>query len=206
MNDPPDPEREGTPELSTDEQLAILADPAIRSFLMRYLRAAHPGVSDPDREDIASGVLTKLIDRVRRGVWAPEPDRARLESFLRTAARWAVVDHYRSARLGHEQLSPNELMEDLALSDDEAAAALDRSATVGAVKTALTEIQRSDDTTVFMIVTYILDELQRTGIRPSNRQVARDCDISHTAVANAVLRMRPYFAEAWRTAGADHEG
>jgi len=39
-----------------------------------------------------------------------------------------------------------------------------------------------------------------TGEQPSNRETATACGISHTAVAKALVRMRPYFEQARQTA------
>ena len=62
------------------------------------------------------------------------------------------------------------------------------------------KIHDSGDSTLFVVVTHILDHIQRTGERPSNRQTAAACGLSHTAVANALIRMRPYFEPARKDA------
>ena len=121
-----------------------------------------------------------------------------LRSYLRTAADWAVVDFYRSRR--REAPVAPETLHELVLSDDEAAAALTATATAAGVRAALGRIQRAGDATLFKVATYALDHIQRTGEQPSNRQIATACGISHTAVANALVRMRPYFAQARQTA------
>jgi hypothetical protein len=70
---------------------------------------------------------------------------------------------------------------------------LEAAATASAVRTVLRRVQVDGDATLFRVVTYLLDELQRTGTRPSNRQIAGAVGLSHTAVANALVRLRPYF-------------
>jgi DNA-directed RNA polymerase specialized sigma24 family protein len=190
--------------MTVQAQLELIASADNLAFLCRYLRAAHPEISSHDAEDIAAGVLTRLVDRVRSSDWVPQPDRKMLQSYLRTAANWAVIDSFRLARRAHEQPLPPELMRDLVLTDDETAAALDHAATAKAVRAALRRIQQDGDATLFRIVTYLLDELQRTGARPSNRQIATAVGLSHTAVANALVRVRPYFEGVHKLAEPDY--
>jgi DNA-directed RNA polymerase specialized sigma24 family protein len=167
-------------------------------FLRKYLAARHAGLPAADAEDIIDTVMARLIDRITSGRWVPDPHPPMLRSYLRTAVDWAVVDFYRSGRR-EAPVAPDTLHE-LVLSDDQAAAALTETATVAGVHDALGHIQRARDATLFKVVTYMLDHIQRTGEQPSNRQTATACGISHTAVAKALVRMRPYFAQARQTA------
>lgn len=188
------------------EHLELVGSADNLAFLRRHLRSAHPGLSSHDAEDIAVTVLSRLMDRVHSGDWAPQPNRKMLESYLRRAADWAVVDLFRKASRAHERSLPPESMRDLALSDDETASALEDAATATAVRGALRRIQESGDATLFRVVTYLLDVLQRTGARPSNRQVARACGLSHTGVADALVRGRAYFAEVRNTDDPEGRG
>src|SRR3954468_2006289 len=172
------------------------------AFLRRHLRSAHPGLSTHDAEDIAVAVLSRLMDRAHRGDWAPQSNRKMLESSL----RWAVLDFFRRASRAHEQSVPPESMHDLALSDDETASALEDAATATAVRDVLRRIQESKDATLFRVLTYLLDVLQQTGARPSNRQVAKACGLSHTGVADALVRGRAYFEEVRKMADPDYRG
>ena len=61
------------------------------------------------------------------------------------------------------------------------------------MRNALLGVYQDGDSTTFHIVTFILDQLQRTGEMPSNRQTARACGVSHTAVAKSLERFRRYF-------------
>jgi DNA-directed RNA polymerase specialized sigma24 family protein len=176
------------------------------AFLRRHLRSAHPGLSTHDAEDIAVAVLSRLMDRAHRGDWAPQSNRKMLESYLRRAADWAVLDFFRRASRAHEQSLPPESMRDLALSDDETASALEDAATATAVRDVLRRIQESQDATLFRVLTYLLDVLQQTGARPSNRQVAKACGLSHTGVADALVRGRAYFVEVRNMADPDYRG
>jgi DNA-directed RNA polymerase specialized sigma24 family protein len=188
------------------EHLELLGSADNLAFLRRHLRSAHPGLSTHDAEDIAVAVLSRLMDRAHRGDWAPQSNRKMLESYLRRAADWAVLDFFRRASRAHEQSLPPESMRDLALSDDETASALEDAATATAVRGVLRRIQESRDATLFRVLTYLLDVLQQTGARPSNRQVAKACGLSHTGVADALVRGRAYFEEVRKMADPDYRG
>jgi DNA-directed RNA polymerase specialized sigma24 family protein len=166
----------------------------------------HPSLSSHDVDDIAVTVVTRLIDRVDRGDWAPDPNRKMLRSYLRRAADWAALDFFRLANRAHEQSMPPESMRDLVLTDDDTASALEETVTATAVREALSRVQEAGDATLFRVVTYLLDELQRTGVRPSNRQIAKACGLSHTGVADALVRGRAHFEHVRRMADPDHHG
>src|SRR5258706_3592038 len=100
-------------------------------FLRKHLRARHTGLPPADAEDIIDTVMARLIDRITSGRWVPDPHPPMLRSYLRTAADWAVVDFYRSGRR-EAPVAPGTLDEH-ALSDDQAAAALTETATVAGV-------------------------------------------------------------------------
>lgn len=180
-------------------RVALVASRENLEFLRRYLRSNHPSISSQDGEDIAANVMTRLIGRINAGRWIPEPDPAMIRGYLRKGADWAVVDFYRMAQRTHENPVSNDVLSELALTDDEAVASLGRAATTDGVRAALRRIQASGDVTLFLVVTYLLDHVQRTGERPSNRQIGAACGISHTGVANALVRMRPYFEVARET-------
>jgi DNA-directed RNA polymerase specialized sigma24 family protein len=188
------------------EHLELVGSADNLAFLRRYLGSAHPGLSSHDAEDIAVSVLSRLMDRVQRGDWAPQSNRKMLESYLRRAADWAVLDFFRRASRAHERSLPPESMRDLALSDDETASTLEDAATATAVRGVLHRIQESGDATLFRVITYLLDVLQQTGARPSNRQVAKACGLSHTGVADALVRGRAYFEEVRNMADPDYRG
>jgi DNA-directed RNA polymerase specialized sigma24 family protein len=194
----------GSEDRTARERLELLASADNLAFLRRHLRSAHPGLSSHDAEDIAVSVLARLIDRVRQGDWAPDPNRRMLQSYLRRAADWAVLDFFRRANRVHERSVPPESLRDLVLSDDETASALEDAATASAVRAALRRIQETEDAVLFRVITHLLDAIQQTGARPSNRQIAKACGLSHTAVANALVRGRPYFEEARKMADPDH--
>jgi len=165
-------------------------------FLHRHLRRRHPGLAEAEVEDLAETVMTRVIATITAGTWAPRPESNMIKGYLRRAADWAVVDLYRAARHTHEHPVPHEVLQDLALTDDQAVAVLDQHATTDSVLAALESIRKSGDRTLFQVVTAVLDHIQRTGKQPSNREIALTCGISHTAVAKALVRMRPYFTEA----------
>ena len=96
-------------------------------------------------------------------------------------------------------------MRDLVLTDDETASALEDAATATAIRGVLRRIQESGDATLFRVVTYLLDEIQQTGARPSNGQIAKACHLSHTGVADALARGRPHFETVRRMAEPDYQ-
>src|SRR3954447_8696771 len=196
----------GAGAVPRQEHLELVGSADNLDFLRRHLRSAHPGLSSHDAEDITVAVLSRLMDRVQRGDWAPQSNRKMLESYLRRAADWAVLDFFRRASRAHERSLPPESMRDLALSDDETASALEDEATATAVRAVLRRIQESEDATLFRVVTYLLDVLQQTGARPSNRQVAKACGLSHTGVAQALVRGRAYFEQVRNMADPDYHG
>ena len=90
----------GPRNISLQEQLELVGSADNLTFLRR-IRVAHPGLSSHDAEDIAVAVLTRLIDKVHSGDWAPKSNRKMLESYLRRAANWAVMDFFRLANRTH---------------------------------------------------------------------------------------------------------
>lgn len=165
-------------------------------FLHRHLRRRHSNLAEAEVEDLAETVMTRVIATITAGTWTPQPDPAMIKGYLRRAADWAVVDLYRAARHTREHPVPHEVLQDLVFTDDQAVAVFDQHATTTSVHAALHRIRASGDRTLFQVVTAILDHIQRTGQQPSNRETALTCGISHTAVAKALVRMRPYFTEA----------
>jgi len=178
------------------DSVGLVASQENRSYLRGYLLSRHPGLDGQDAEDIIEDVLIRLVGRITDGSWTPVPHEPRIRAYLRNAAHWAVVDFHRSARRTRESPVPTEDLHDLLLTDDEAVARLSRDATTESVRAALRRIRDSGDATAFVVVTAILDHIQRTGEQPSNRQTGAACGLSHTAVANALARLRPSFEQA----------
>ena len=85
-----------------------------------------------------------------------------------------------------------ELLPESPGTDDEVASALAGSATAQIVRAALGEARQVGDHTAYVVVTRLLDEVDRTGTRPSNRELARQIGVSHTAVAKALARFQSY--------------
>jgi hypothetical protein len=195
---PDDPTAQTRPVAAAtrEAQLQMVGSAENLEFLHRHLRRRHPNLVETEVEDLAESVMTRVIATITAGTWTPHPDPAMIKGYLRKAADWAVVDLYRTARHTREHPVPHEVLQDLVLTDDQAVAVLDQHATTDSVLTALERIRKSGDRTLFQVVTAILDHIQRTGQQPSNRETGLTCGISHTAVAKALVRMRPYFTEA----------
>jgi DNA-binding GntR family transcriptional regulator len=58
------------------------------------------------------------------------------------------------------------------------------------VSRALDRIKDAGDRVAFIVVVAALDQTQRLGHRPSNRQLAESLGVSHTAVNKALARFR----------------
>jgi len=113
---------------------------------------------------------------------------------LRTAEHTAI-DHLRRKGRNREEVMLNEEIVNTILTDDEVVAVFERKATAQQVYNVLTQVQQSGDATSFRVATYVFDEIQKTGRMPSNRQSAKACGLSHTAVAKALVRLRTYFSD-----------
>jgi len=188
------------------EHLELLGSADNLAFLRRHLRSAHPGLSTHDAEDIAVAVLSRLMDRAHRGDWAPQskPEDARE---LPAQGR----------RLGRPRFLPEGEPSTRAITAarvharsraerrrDRIGAGGCRHGHCRAGRTA--PDPREQDATLFRVLTYLLDVLQQTGARPSNRQVAKACGLSHTGVADALVRGRAYFVEVRNMADPDYRG
>ena len=162
---------------------------AAMSALHRYLRGKFPVIRADDLDDLAAEAVTRVVAKARTGSIRSHPNPA---GYLVRTAEHLALDYLRSARHNREVATIEELPESR-LTDAQAAAALDSRANVELVHAVLRRIQCSQDTTLFQITTYLLNEIQQTGVVPSNRKTARACQVSHTAVAKALQRLRNHF-------------
>lgn len=174
---------------STDIEPAAAVDSLTE--LQRYLASRFPGLQPADVGDIASEAITRVLVRARTGALQ---DLANPAGYLLQTAAHLAVDHLRSARRRREVVTPSEFFVAVPqVTDDQAAAALHSRATVSLVHAVLRRVQEGDDPTLFRVMMFMLNEVQRTGVLPSNRQTALACGVSHTAVAKALQRMRAHF-------------
>ncbi|MEV5963343.1 hypothetical protein AB0L70_16350 [Kribbella sp. NPDC051952] len=158
----------------------------VRAFVSRRFR----GLAPQDVEDIASDAMVRLLRLKGDGQLDLENNPS---SYLMKLAEWTATDFLRSRiRRQREVLIEPDLLPESPHTDDDVAAALDGSATAQIVRAALSEARQVGDHTAYVVVTRLLDEVDRTGSRPSNRELGRKIDVSHTAVAKALVRFQSY--------------
>jgi DNA-directed RNA polymerase specialized sigma24 family protein len=174
-----------------DSALAAAAMRALRLHLQRRF----PGMGGDDLTEAAHESVARLAATARTGGVRGTGAGGRPGGYLLRTAENLLIDQLRSARWSREQPTPNTLLADLVLTDDEAAQTLDRRATTDMVRRVLGRVQAAGDATLFRIATHMLDVIQRTGRVPSNRQTALACGVSHTTVADALRKLRRYFPD-----------
>jgi len=157
----------------------------LRDALRRYLASRFPTLTPDDVDDVSAETVERVLAAARRGRVDPKGNPA---GYLLRAAHNAAVQRLRRSR---ETPTPNWQVPD-AVGDDEVASALLRRADATAVRRALAAAYRAEDTTVVRVVTYLLDELEETGVLPSNRRAGADLGLSHTGVAKARERFRAF--------------
>jgi DNA-directed RNA polymerase specialized sigma24 family protein len=156
--------------------------------LRRYLRKRFPAIRSDDLDDLAADAVARVVARSRSGALEQHPNLAGY--LVRTVERLAL-DYLGSARINRELTVLDDVLA-VQLPDHKAAAAFDKRATVDLVHAVLRRIQHSRDATLFQITTHMLNEIQLTGVVPSNRKIAQACGLSHTAVAKALQRLRQH--------------
>jgi hypothetical protein len=158
--------------------------------LERFVLGRYPSLSSYDAEEIATEAITRVIQAAKAGRIKLEGDPT---AYLVTVARHIVVDRIRSSAR-HTEV-PVQSVEDLEMAtpDDNAIAAfINRSAAAADIRRALSAARLDGDATAFRVITFVLNETERTGHMPSNRDVAGRLGLSHTGVAKALARFRSY--------------
>jgi RNA polymerase sigma factor (sigma-70 family) len=138
-----------------------------------------------DADEIVQEVIVRLIER-RQNV-AP----SKIENpsgYLLAMTRNAAID---AIRAGSRRRQPQlDHPSDQFSSEDEIAGLIDRDATHAALLAALRIHIHAGDTLVVPIVTAWLDTAEELGHAPSTREVAARAGVSHTSVAQALVRFR----------------
>lgn len=167
--------------------------------LRRYLgRRFSPQLSPSDVDDLAVDAVTRMYEAARGGLVR---DTGNPTGYLLKMAVTAALARLKTNRRD----LPADWLAGFLLTDDEAAARLDQLATADTVHRAMRTAHEAGDVTAVRVATYLLDEIQRTGIAPSNRRTAEILDLSHTGVAKALHRLRQHIEQSteWDT-GPDH--
>ncbi|MFI5492694.1 hypothetical protein [Actinoplanes sp. NPDC051859] len=173
---------EGLPAKSFPDGFAALRDYLSRRFSAQL----GPG----DIEDLAADAITQFLDAARRGLVHADGNPT---GYL---LRIAMNNGYATVRKvgGTADLAGAEVAS--TLTDPEAAARLDRLATVDVLRRAMTRARRDGDVTAVTVATYLLDHIQRTGEAPSNRVTGDALGLSHAGVGKALRRLRTYLSAA----------
>jgi DNA-directed RNA polymerase specialized sigma24 family protein len=159
--------------------------------LSRYLQRRYSSsLSSGDIDDLAADSVSQLYEASRRGLVVETGNPTGY--LLRIAINNALAQIRRSRR----HLPVDALAGDLLLSDNETAARLNQFATADMVQQAMRHARDQDDVTAVRVATYLLDEIQRTGVAPSNRKTAEALGLSHAGVAKALHRLRGYIDAA----------
>lgn len=178
----------GRPDASASSEMASPELQSLCRAMPAILKSKFPGISYADAEDITATAVLRMVQRYQDRVLINDP----VAYFYRVANN-SAVEWFRNRARQKEDSLPNSLMASLPMSDDRAAAAFDGVSTAADVRKMLRCISENSDATLFRIVTYMLDQIYRTGKVPSNRQVGEACGFSHTGVAKALVRLRSYF-------------
>jgi DNA-directed RNA polymerase specialized sigma24 family protein len=174
---------EGTESVTSSEFEAALL------MLKRYLSSRLPTVDQSDVDDIAAEVIAKMFQLATEG----KLSQVSSDGYFYAMARNVALDRLRRMSIRPLAAVPLGTLRDSLLSgDDDVAATFDALATAQSVQRALKLARTNDDQVAFKVVTVALDETERLGERPSNRAIASQLGISHTAVAKALARFRAY--------------
>jgi DNA-directed RNA polymerase specialized sigma24 family protein len=159
------------------------------AWLTRNLRGRFVGqIAETDLEEIASDAVQRFMTAARQGRVSASGNPS---GYLARIAMNAAIDRLRK---DHRMtlVDPSDLV-DLGGSyatDDEIAARLDGRADASLIRRALSAARGAGDSTVVRVVTYLLEEIERTGEVPSARAAGAALGLSHTGVAKALERFR----------------
>lgn len=172
-------------QLTTEQYTSVLA--FTRRVVGRY-------VPPEELDDLVGEVMLRWLAAVRAGR-IDLLDRP--AGYLVTIARNAAIDSLRSNRrrtlADAASLSPDlEELASHAVSEDDVAMIVEHRATAASVRHALSACRRSGDTTAYRVAIHLLDHAERTGSLPSARETGAALGLSHTGVAKALKRLRPY--------------
>jgi DNA-directed RNA polymerase specialized sigma24 family protein len=160
---------------------------ALRNYLRRRF-AAQLGRNDID--DLASDAVTQLLDASHRGLVGNDGNPTGYLLKIATNSAFSMI------KKGQGTIPLNVLSSSPFLTDEEAATRFDRLATSEFVRQALTHARRAGDMTAVRVMTYMLDQIQRTGRVPSGRRTGEALGLSHVGVGKAMRRLRGYLSAA----------
>jgi DNA-directed RNA polymerase specialized sigma24 family protein len=160
---------------------------ALRNYLLRRF-SAQLGRSDID--DLASDAVTQLLDASSRGLVVSDSNPTGYLLKIATNNAFSMI------KKGQGTIPLDIAASSPLMTDDEAASRFDRLATTEVVRQALTHARRDGDATAVRVMTYMLDQIQRTGEAPSGRRTGEALGLSHVGVGKALRRLRGYLSAA----------
>jgi DNA-directed RNA polymerase specialized sigma24 family protein len=161
--------------------------------LRRYLHGRYsPPLTPADLEEIAGDAVTRFMER-RDGI---DPSSSPVGYLIKIASNEALTAIRRGQRMVLVDTAAHRGF--LALSDAQAIAQLDKSATPLIIEDAMAYAYQQRDATAVRVATYLLDQIQRTGEAPSSRVAAEALGLSHEGVGKALRRLRTYIATSQR--------
>lgn len=187
MSDP-DPPGTATPPPSDDRWIA-LADERVLSRVVNALRRRFPAEATEDLADAARDAAVNTWQAMQSNHLRMDGDPT---AYLITAAKNHVIDTLRlKSRIPTVDLHSL----DVAERENAISAFIDRNAAATDIRRGLSHALARNDTTTFRIIIFVLDEIERSGVMPTNRSVANSLGLSHTGVSKALARFRDYLSE-----------
>ncbi|MFI7598672.1 hypothetical protein [Actinoplanes sp. NPDC049681] len=178
------------PEAQVPQQVFREGIAALRGYLRRRYS---PPLTAADVDEVAGDAISRLYEASeRRYVSELGNPTGYLIAIANRMALAAIKASHRTVPVD------SSLPGSLTMTDEAAAARLDRLANVSIVRQAMADARRDKDATAVRLAAYLLDEIQCTGDVPSSRTAARALGISHVGVAKALRRLRAYLVEADR--------
>lgn len=156
--------------------------------IQTYVRGRYHTGSPHDSEEIATEVILRIFRATQSGRLTLVGDPT---AYFIAVARNVVADRMRQTAKRREV--PFSALESTDWEDSDHNAIgsfIEQDAAADVIRRALAAARADGDDTAYRVITFILDETERTGRLPSNRDVARRLGLSHTGVAKALNRFK----------------
>lgn len=154
----------------------------------RYVGRRYANVSSHDAEEIATEAILRVLQANKAGRLKLTGDPT---GYLVAVARNIVFDRSRTWAK-HSEVPVSSLESLGAENPDNSAIAefINQDAARESIRRALATARSDGDHTTYRVITFVLNEAERTGELPSNREVASHLGLSHTGVAKSLARFR----------------
>lgn len=156
-------------------------------YLQVIARRALGGAASSDVDDVVQTAYANLLAASRAGKLK---DVSNLPGYMVTTVRRTAVDVLRrSSRRGALSSVPFDVLIDLA-GWAEAPSDMNAVEIVDKVTDLFRVLRHSEDRVAYLVVTFMLDYIEKEGRAPSLRTTGSSLGMSHTSVANALERVR----------------